>query len=307
MASRPPRVSIGMAVYNDEKFLRPALDSLLAQDYADFELIISDNASTDATEAIGREYAARDSRIRYHRNATNIGACENFNKVFRLSSGGEYFMWAGGHDVWAPTYLSRCVEALESDRTLVQCNSVAQYMSQDGKEFTGVMRQIDTRRYGVFVRASLILWQASTFLIYSVYRASALRRPRPLWQGTTAPDLFLGFEISLLGPTAIIPEPLYFMRDNRGEQARPITRAQGSAMFRERMYGRSTVSGEGFWRRNLEWWHVLKGAPLSYGMRIAVMGSAISTCVLKLYPYVPSVFRRAMRGLVGRCFHAPHN
>ena len=87
MNTRGPRVSIGMAIYNEEKYLRESLDSLLAQDFADFELIISDNASEDATQAISLEYAARDPRVRYHRNETNVGSCENFNRVFRLLIG----------------------------------------------------------------------------------------------------------------------------------------------------------------------------------------------------------------------------
>jgi glycosyltransferase involved in cell wall biosynthesis len=177
VASQQPRVSIGMAIYNEERFLREALDSLLAQDFADFELIISDNASVDGTQAISLEYAARDPRVHYHRNDTNVGATENFNRVFWLSSG-EYFMWAGGHDVWAPTYLSRCLAVLESDATLVQCNSVAQHLRQDGKELGPTIRQIDTRRRGLFVRANLILWQASAFLVYSLFRSSALRQTR---------------------------------------------------------------------------------------------------------------------------------
>lgn len=306
MANRPPRVTIGVPIYNEEKYLRPALDSLLAQDYGDFELIISDNASTDATEAISQEYAARDPRIRYHRNPTNIGATENFNQALRLSSGGEYFMWAGGHDVWAPTYLSRCLEVLESDARIVQCNSAARNMSHDGKDL-GPVRQMDTRPYSLFVRANLILWQVSAFLIYSVFRASALRRTRPLWKGTLGPDHFLGFELALLGPSAIVSEPLYFLRDNRAERTQPVSRAQTSAWFLERLYGRSAASGEGYWRRNLELWRIMKNAQVPFGLRIALMGSILSTWSLDLYRYAPPIFRRAIRGLAGRCFRVPHN
>jgi len=91
VASRP-RVSIGVAIYNEAKFLRSTLDSVLAQDFTDFELIISDNASTDGTQEISLEYVARDPRVSYHRNETNVGATENFNLVFKYATG-EYFMW----------------------------------------------------------------------------------------------------------------------------------------------------------------------------------------------------------------------
>ncbi|MEM4134638.1 MAG: glycosyltransferase, partial [Candidatus Micrarchaeia archaeon] len=84
MNLRNPLVSIGMPVYNGERFIRQALDSLLAQDYENFELIISDNASEDKTPEICLEYAARDKRIRYYRNEKNMGAAWNFKRVFDL-------------------------------------------------------------------------------------------------------------------------------------------------------------------------------------------------------------------------------
>jgi glycosyltransferase involved in cell wall biosynthesis len=299
VASHQPRVSIGMPIYNEEKFLREAIDSLLAQDFADFELIICDNASQDATPGICREYAARDPRIRYHRNATNIGACENFNQVFRLSSGGEYFMWAGGHDVWVPTYLSRCVEVLESDASIVQCNSVAHYMSHDGKDL-GPIRQIDTRPYSMFVRANLVRFQASIFLIYAVYRSSTLRQVGLLSREALGSDLLLGFELSLRGPFAVVPEPLYFMRDNRGGHSRPISRAQGNELFRKRMFAGGTAPNVRVWRMNMSvLWRVLKRAPISSGQRIALMGGIIPLYPLMLYPYLPRVVRRGVGRALG--------
>ena len=82
MVANKPLVSIGLPVYNGENYVRQALDSLLAQDYESFELIVSDNASTDATQQICLEYASQDSRIRYHRNEVNIGLYNNFTRVF---------------------------------------------------------------------------------------------------------------------------------------------------------------------------------------------------------------------------------
>ncbi len=306
MASHQPRVSIGMAIYNEERFLRPALDSLLAQDYSDFELIISDNASTDGTQAISLEYAARDPRIRYHRNETNVGATENFNIAFRLSSG-EYFMWAGGHDVWAPTYLSRCLAVLESDANIVHCNSLAQPMSQDGKGFGPPERQLDTRRRGRLVRANLILWQASVFFIYAVFRSQALRRTPPL-RRVIGPDLLLGFEMALLGTTAIVPEPLFFMRDNRGDRSRPVNRAQYFAGLRERLYAEGGRDSLGrFWRVGymLEQWRAVHRARLPYGQRLALAGSILPTYFLWLYPALPQFIRRPLRRWVERWLKPP--
>lgn len=114
LANKTPKVSIGVPVYNAERYLRTALDSLLAQTYADFELLISDNASTDATEAIYREYATRDARIRYSRQPVNKGAAFNFNAVMRMATG-EYFMWAAADDLRDPDFLRLAVAVLDSD------------------------------------------------------------------------------------------------------------------------------------------------------------------------------------------------
>src|SRR3989337_590294 len=122
MVANMPTVSIGLPVFNGEKYLRQALDSILAQTYQDFELIISDNASTDKTQQICREYVKKDSRIRYYRNKRNLGATRNHNRVFELSCG-EYFKWASHDDLLAPEFLSRCVSVLDQDHSIVLCHS----------------------------------------------------------------------------------------------------------------------------------------------------------------------------------------
>ena len=115
---RPPRLSFGLAVWNGEDTIRQCLDSLLAQDFTDFEVVVSDNASTDGTSQILEEYAARDPRIRVSRNQENIGQIENVNLVCRQSRG-EYFRWIGVSDWLEPHYASRCVEALDAVKAMV--------------------------------------------------------------------------------------------------------------------------------------------------------------------------------------------
>ncbi|ADR19064.1 glycosyltransferase family 2 protein [Calditerrivibrio nitroreducens] len=116
-ANSKPKVSIGMPVYNGAEFIRSALDSLLAQTFTDFELIISDNASTDETEAICREYAAKDKRIRYIRQRENLGATANFKYVLDEAVG-EYFMWAAHDDTWNSRFLLVAVETLDRDSSI---------------------------------------------------------------------------------------------------------------------------------------------------------------------------------------------
>lgn len=133
MSERQPRVSIGLPVYNGQRFLAQAAASLLAQTYTDFELVLCDNASTDDTESICRRLAAEDRRVRYHRNDRNIGAAPNFNRAFDLSTG-RYFKWAAHDDVYAPTYLEKCVATLDSDPTTVLCHGRTVVIDEDGRE-----------------------------------------------------------------------------------------------------------------------------------------------------------------------------
>ncbi len=112
MKDKKPLLSIGMPAYNSERDICDAIDSVLNQTFTDFELIISDNASTDSTQSICEEYASKDPRIQYIRNNENIGVTENYNNVFKLSRG-KYFKWASSNDYCAPSFFEQCVAALE--------------------------------------------------------------------------------------------------------------------------------------------------------------------------------------------------
>lgn len=133
MINNKPYISIGLPVYNGENFLRETLDSILAQTFKDFELIISDNASTDNTAAICRAYASQDRRVCYYRNEHNLGAAPNYNRVFELSNG-KYFKWAAHDDLYAPEYLEQCIKILESNSEIVLCYSPVIFIDNQGKE-----------------------------------------------------------------------------------------------------------------------------------------------------------------------------
>jgi glycosyltransferase involved in cell wall biosynthesis len=140
-AEHPPTVSIGLPVHNGEDYLAEAVESILAQTYGDFELIICDNASTDRTEAICRRYQERDPRIRYHRQPQNLGACANYDMTFHLSRG-TYFKWAAHDDVLAPTFLERCVEVLDDDDGCDLVHPRTIIIDGDGREVLGYLDAI---------------------------------------------------------------------------------------------------------------------------------------------------------------------
>ena len=133
MKSTTPMLSVGLPVYNGENFLSDALESLLAQSFTDFEIIVSDNCSNDGTAEICQRFLRRDDRIRYYRNETNLGAAGNFNGVVGLARG-HYFCWACHDDLWHPDYFETCIRALESDPGAVLAYSRACHIDAGGEQ-----------------------------------------------------------------------------------------------------------------------------------------------------------------------------
>ena len=134
-----PKVSIAMPVYNGELFLADAIESHLAQTYEDFELVICDNASDDDTPAIAERYCNKDSRVRYRRNDSNVGANQNFNIGFRETTG-EYLRWAAGDDTVEPTYLERTVAVLDSRPDVVLAHAKSNAIDRYGEPLVPLKR-----------------------------------------------------------------------------------------------------------------------------------------------------------------------
>ena len=200
-----------MPVRNGEGSIRKCIDSLLAQDFDDFEIIVSDNASTDGTCAILDEYAARDSRVVIHRNEENTGQIENVNLVFRLSRG-EFFRWIGVDDWLDPKYASRCVGALDADPDAVLVTTYFRIHTGDGgskyEEYAGERPDSDdpVRRFARqpwFFHAGDATYDA----IYSMIRRTALERTSLIRMMVWA-DCMLAAELSLIGRHLHVPECL---------------------------------------------------------------------------------------------------
>lgn len=119
MSRQAPVVTIGVPVYNGEAMLGDMLASLEAQSFKRFNVVICDNASTDNTPEIAQAFCARDPRFTYHRNPENIGAAPNFNRVWELEHSTPYYKWAAHDDLYAPSYLERCIEVLEREPDVV--------------------------------------------------------------------------------------------------------------------------------------------------------------------------------------------
>lgn len=199
-----------MPVYNGEKYIRQALDSLLAQDYGNFELIISDNASTDGTHEICREYLAKDSRIKYFRNEKNMGAAWNFERVFRLSQG-KYFMWAAHDDLWAPNYVSECVRVLEQSPEAVLCCSALRFIDANGDLIPKEHPNLDTRGMTLFGRVRALLLQPDWFAIYGLMRSEALNKVN-VGRREWGADVLLQLELLMLGDFVCAYTTVFYYR-----------------------------------------------------------------------------------------------
>jgi glycosyltransferase involved in cell wall biosynthesis len=225
-----PRLSIGLPVYNGEKYLAESLDALLGQSYGDFELIISDNASTDGTQEICREYLSRDSRISYYRQPVNIGATPNHNWTFEHSRG-ELFKWASYDDLYGRDLLLRCIEALDTDPALVLAHAHQAIIDANGDVVLKVDYPLDTGNPRAPERFRSLLFTVGGDDFYGVMRSDILRRT-PLNGSYHHSDRTIMAELALYGRFHQVPELLFFRRDHpdRAERAKPTIRSRSANM-----------------------------------------------------------------------------
>jgi glycosyltransferase involved in cell wall biosynthesis len=204
-------VSVGLPVYNGEPYLAATLDSLLAQTLGDFELIVSDNASTDRTEDIGRAYAEKDARVRYSRNDRNLGLAGNCNRTLELARG-RYFRLAAADDLSAPELLAECVAILEDDPSVVLAYPKTTLIDAEGRVIAEYDDNLnldspDPRQRFVDLLERLGLCNA----IFGVIRADVLKSIAPMGCHVGA-DVHLLAELSLHGKFVEVPKFLFFRR-----------------------------------------------------------------------------------------------
>jgi len=200
-----------MPIYNGQEFLRAAIDSLLGQTYANFELILCDNASTDATEAICRDYVARDSRIQYYRHAENIGASDNYNAVVTPARG-RYFKWTSSNDICQPTFLERCVAVLDANPEVAVAFPRTRLIDPQGRpiEDYGDDMNIGDERPSARYRACIERMRLNN-VMNGLIRTEFLRRTT-LVKKYFSSDCNMMAEVALYGKFVEVPEYLYYRR-----------------------------------------------------------------------------------------------
>jgi glycosyltransferase involved in cell wall biosynthesis len=221
-------ISVGIPTRNRCRFLPRTIESFLAQDHPDLEIVISDNASTDDTEAICREYADREPRVRYSRNETNLGLAGNFNRAIELTRF-PYVVIAGDDDLYEPGFLATLSARLDGDPDLALVACAVDLIDEDDR----VVRHVDQSYLSEPLEdrrrnASYMLWNGYGNLMTGMFRREMLLRTQgfalPYKDYWDAMDLVFLFDVSLAGNVAWIPEVLIHKRRG-GVSAQPVYRS----------------------------------------------------------------------------------
>ena len=204
-----PQITVALPVYNGERYLDRAIRSVLDQSWRDLELVVVDNASSDATEEIARRAADRDDRVRYVRQPENVGAVGNFNTGLALARG-TFFCWLA-HDDWlAPEYLERCLAEL-GDHDLVVCSTMMGVTDESGEIFR-IQRERLVGADAAHPRQRLhsMLWtlQDPTAPVFGLIRVATLRRVGGM-PSVPEPDRHLLYALSLHGKLRALPDVLF--------------------------------------------------------------------------------------------------
>ena len=212
-AARPvPAISFGLPVFNGALYLRRAIDSILAQTFTDFELIVSDNASTDATAQIIREYAKRDPRIRRYRQKINIGIGNNWTFVAEQARG-KYFKWVSANDEYEPALAADCLEVMQADPEVVLCYGRTQFMDLAGVRMGIYNEDFSADSPSALERYRIVRKQLNlcTPLQSGVILRDALRRCRYLGNYRDS-DRVLIAGLALEGKIVLLPQVHFYRR-----------------------------------------------------------------------------------------------
>jgi glycosyltransferase involved in cell wall biosynthesis len=235
-----PAVTVGIPVYNGERYVSQAIESILAQRFADLDVIISDNASTDGTSDICQRYAQQDRRIRYVRNERNMGAAFNYNRLVDLARG-RYFKWMAHDDVCAPDLIGACVDVLEQEPRVVLCYAPTTFIDEDGRPLRTIRDgfHFRDRRPSERFRRFLPLARGWMNPVFGLYRTDVLRKTRRIGKYPSS-DMILVADMALRGEIHELPESLFFRREHRNMSVRahpsPLDRQRWfDADFRQRL------------------------------------------------------------------------
>jgi glycosyltransferase involved in cell wall biosynthesis len=280
--SATPRISIGMPAYNSSPTIGATIESLLAQSFTDFELIVSDNASTDATRELVEGYASRDRRVRYLRQPVNIGVNPNYSHVVRCARG-ELFKWSSSSDWCAPSFLERCLQVLQThDDTVLAVPRTRLFRGSTAtsEDYPSDIEILDDRPSARLKRlnSTLALNNAMNGLI----RMSALRRTRLLGTYMSADVVLMG-HLALLGKFRLVNERLFYRRMEKAT----ATALQDAATVLAQHYpepGAHTLFQGS--KQQAQWVRAALTAPMPLGERMRCLAYVAKMCYWKREAYL---------------------
>lgn len=212
---KKPKVSIGLPVFNSEKYLSKTIKSILNQSYGNIELIISDNASTDSTPMICADFKKKDNRVKYYRNHRNFGVVENQNKVASLATS-KYFKWTSSSDFIGHEFIQNCVKVLEADHEVILCSTSTIFIDENDNIIRKVKEDYNLTDDEPYERY-LKLFNASRLnnMYNGVLRNEILKKVHPEKKYLGA-DNVLMFELVLYGKFIQLPDHLFYRRMTTG-------------------------------------------------------------------------------------------
>lgn len=293
-----PRVSVGLPVFNGAEFVRGAIESILRQDYRDLELIISDNASTDDTGAICREAAMRDSRVRYHRNAANIGAAGNYNKVFELARG-EYFKWAAHDDECHPAMIGRCVEFLDRVKTAAMVYPLGELIDERGGSLLRPLDRIESTDRRPYRRLARLLWSLNMCdPVFGLIRSECLRRTRLIGPFFGA-DYVLLAELAMLGEIRELDQVLFRLRAHPTRSMKANQSARARAAWYDPSAARKLFVMPSWERMVWELLGSVRRTQLPAAERLRCALAAVGTHYWRRFKNAGGRMKSRLRGLAG--------
>lgn len=288
-----PRITLAMPVYNGSNYISEAIESILNQTYQDFELIITDNKSTDSTPEICREFEKCDPRVRYYCNPQNLGAARNYNRGFELARG-QFLKWCAHDDRLSPTFLERCVETLDARPEVTLAFARTQCIDEDGEfidwDTSSIMGSVDSdsapdRFYTAITSAG------TCFPIFGLFRMDMLRRST-LHRRYYGSDRALIAEAALLGKAVqVANDAVFYNREHRKRSINMVDHAARST-WQDASAGRSaSMEHVNLLRHLIEiaWRHpgeVSRRAALAKVARYALTRRQLGRYVLDLVRYV---------------------
>jgi len=267
MTSRSlPRVTVGVPVYNGERYLACTLDSLLNQTVRDFVVVVGDNASTDGTAAIVRAYAARDARVRHVRHPRNLGAAANYSRLCEMAET-EFFRWSAADDCSEPRFLEACLEGLERDPQAVLVYPRIMLIDAEGQplgEYEEGLHLPHARPSDRFF--TLLQNSRLCNALYGLGRTEALRRTR-LCGSYLGSDIVFEAELTLYGKILEVPETL-LLRRMHADSFTSMTLEQQREFYNP---GRRRRVELYRWRHVAEHVRSVIRAPLPWGERVKLV------------------------------------